>query len=398
MTTTSLSPTADIAIRTALSDWVAEEPGTTTEWLVGEILSALAADRAATAPDERAPFEAWFEEWRVSTWWTLRSEPKDKPCPAHWNMNAKQDCERGWLARAAAPDRAANSLAAPTLEDWRSIQIYAAGAERWLNDSAGYLLDRKDNAPYGWISNAIVRMQFIQDAARRALAPSVPPVGVGPALDAVKTDPELLALLKAAANRVMTPEEAFEQRVSFVYGCMKMADGISKERVRDLLRSHPSVGVGREAEHGSVDSLACSVPPAAALGRVEEDAKRYRLLRRGQHWSVIDGAGDTLRAEALDAAIDRITVPAAALRQVTTTLRTERCIPSHELEGLPAPLPMPPLIKGPLYEASYVHLYAVAYADASLRAALNLKGEIAEVVQLPAACPYDNWKPTKDLS
>jgi len=36
------------------------------------------------------------------------------------------------------------------------------------------------------------------------------------------------------------------------------------------------------------------------------DAERYRLVRRGQHWSVINGIGDTLRAEALDAAIDAI--------------------------------------------------------------------------------------------
>ena len=34
------------------------------------------------------------------------------------------------------------------------------------------------------------------------------------------------------------------------------------------------------------------------------DAARYRMLRRGQHWSVINGVGDTLRAEELDAAID----------------------------------------------------------------------------------------------
>lgn len=34
------------------------------------------------------------------------------------------------------------------------------------------------------------------------------------------------------------------------------------------------------------------------------DAERYRLLRRGQKWSVIDGNGETLRAETLDAAID----------------------------------------------------------------------------------------------
>lgn len=34
------------------------------------------------------------------------------------------------------------------------------------------------------------------------------------------------------------------------------------------------------------------------------DAGRYRLLRRGQHWSVINGIGDTLRGDDLDAAID----------------------------------------------------------------------------------------------
>jgi len=34
------------------------------------------------------------------------------------------------------------------------------------------------------------------------------------------------------------------------------------------------------------------------------DARRYRSLRRGQAWSVIDGIGDDLRGEALDAAID----------------------------------------------------------------------------------------------
>ena len=37
---------------------------------------------------------------------------------------------------------------------------------------------------------------------------------------------------------------------------------------------------------------------------VLEDAARYRLLRRGQHWTVVDGTGDYLRAEALDAAVD----------------------------------------------------------------------------------------------
>ena len=43
----------------------------------------------------------------------------------------------------------------------------------------------------------------------------------------------------------------------------------------------------------------------AQTDSVQEDAARYRLLRRGRHWSVIDGIGnDLLRAEALDAAVD----------------------------------------------------------------------------------------------
>jgi len=34
------------------------------------------------------------------------------------------------------------------------------------------------------------------------------------------------------------------------------------------------------------------------------DAKRYQAVRRGKKWSVIDGIGNELRAEKLDAAID----------------------------------------------------------------------------------------------
>jgi hypothetical protein len=34
------------------------------------------------------------------------------------------------------------------------------------------------------------------------------------------------------------------------------------------------------------------------------DAERYTILRRGQHWSVINGIGDELKGDALDAAID----------------------------------------------------------------------------------------------
>lgn len=42
----------------------------------------------------------------------------------------------------------------------------------------------------------------------------------------------------------------------------------------------------------------------AREAELERDAARYRLLRRGQEWSVVDGLGETLRAEALDSSID----------------------------------------------------------------------------------------------
>ena len=49
----------------------------------------------------------------------------------------------------------------------------------------------------------------------------------------------------------------------------------------------------------------------AAFYALQKDAERYRLVRRGQHWSVIDGAGDALRAEELDVAADAVISKAA---------------------------------------------------------------------------------------
>ncbi|MDR8915844.1 hypothetical protein [Burkholderia multivorans] len=51
----------------------------------------------------------------------------------------------------------------------------------------------------------------------------------------------------------------------------------------------------------TVTELRAALEAAAADKR---DAERYRCLRRGQHWSVLNGIGDTLRADELDAAID----------------------------------------------------------------------------------------------
>lgn len=69
---------------------------------------------------------------------------------------------------------------------------------------------------------------------------------------------------------------------------------------------------GAEALHTSTIAaivhaalVAAPTTQAAPAAQVDAlDAERYRLLRRGQRWSVIDGIGDTLRGDELDAAID----------------------------------------------------------------------------------------------
>ena len=50
----------------------------------------------------------------------------------------------------------------------------------------------------------------------------------------------------------------------------------------------------------------------AEVEALRADAGRYRYLRRGQHWSIINGIGDELRAETLDAAIDAAIAKAEA--------------------------------------------------------------------------------------
>jgi len=60
-------------------------------------------------------------------------------------------------------------------------------------------------------------------------------------------------------------------------------------------------------------ALKRGTPPAQAAADAR-DAERYRLVRRGQHWSVVNGIGDTLRGEDLDAAIDAASVRPVVLR------------------------------------------------------------------------------------
>ena len=65
---------------------------------------------------------------------------------------------------------------------------------------------------------------------------------------------------------------------------------------RRIIRANRSL-----IEQGNQNDTPSALDEMAELRR---DAMRYRLLRRGQHWSVINGIGEELRADELDSAID----------------------------------------------------------------------------------------------
>lgn len=84
-----------------------------------------------------------------------------------------------------------------------------------------------------------------------------------------------------AEGWVMVPVDPTPEMLAAILEPIKWAGG--KDAYRAMLAARPSA-------------------PTA----VEPDEQRYQLLRRGQHWSVIDGVGDILRGDDLDAAVDSI--------------------------------------------------------------------------------------------
>lgn len=95
-------------------------------------------------------------------------------------------------------------------------------------------------------------------------------------------DPEHLAQLWKRLEKCFDAAPGFQGRV--IFGAATLMDPRNSviDPEADCLELHPTL--------------------MAAMN----DAERYRKLRRGQHWSVVDGIGNTLRAEALDAAVDAV--------------------------------------------------------------------------------------------
>lgn len=61
-----------------------------------------------------------------------------------------------------------------------------------------------------------------------------------------------------------------------------------------------------KAAEASIRAALATKPQAGDVAQDKEQAENYRLIRRGQHWSVVDGIGNTLRGDDLDAAVDAI--------------------------------------------------------------------------------------------
>lgn len=64
----------------------------------------------------------------------------------------------------------------------------------------------------------------------------------------------------------------------------------------------------RRPTSSSVADAAANALEAQAreIEGLRKDAERYAVVRRGQHWSVIDGIGDPLTGDRLDAGIDAV--------------------------------------------------------------------------------------------
>ncbi|WP_202756560.1 hypothetical protein [Burkholderia cenocepacia] len=56
-----------------------------------------------------------------------------------------------------------------------------------------------------------------------------------------KTDAKLLARLAAAAKKKLTAADIEQQRVSFVYSVMGQREGMTREKVENLLKQHAAV-------------------------------------------------------------------------------------------------------------------------------------------------------------
>ncbi len=99
-----------------------------------------------------------------------------------------------------------------------------------------------------------------------------------------------------------TPSSSIYEKIER-YGAYRFAHGHNEAN------QHYGIADQEKANAAALLAQICAeverlAAQAAPTERDAKDAARYRLLRRGQKWSTVDGIGTVLRAETLDAAID----------------------------------------------------------------------------------------------
>jgi len=156
----------------------------------------------------------------------------------------------------------------------------------------------------------IAKIMALVDALSLASYHTGTLVGVGNRPDkveaSIKRTAELRAAVEAALRDAPQAEPLSEIEINTGWKDSQTSMGILGSRGQAF-----EAGVRfAELKRGiaATPSAPTAVEPTAEQSSVVEpqDEDRYQLLRRGQHWSVIDGVGDVLRGDDLDAAIDSI--------------------------------------------------------------------------------------------
>lgn len=127
--------------------------------------------------------------------------------------------------------------------------------------------------------------------------------------------PALLADLEEANEHARCAYATADRDAALKNAAIERADALESdlEATRQKLKIERESNDKEQAENmqvafdlqAEVNSLREQLAEAhAAIEPYKRNAERYQALRRGQHWSVINGIGDVLRADELDASID----------------------------------------------------------------------------------------------
>lgn len=129
-----------------------------------------------------------------------------------------------------------------------------------------------------------------EDAVRRASRS-------GPHSVPVRENPELTAMLKAAAEHVMTPEEKMLQRASYVFGQLPSSSKTTREEVAALVMQDFNAGVMAERKR-NVDAIKAKSDwwSEVALTHPEDSENRARCWARAR---ALAGICDALTDETL---------------------------------------------------------------------------------------------------